>query len=56
MSGTYDVTCYGCAGRRVVPVLNRDRMAPELLKRIDDHRREQAQYRAEERYQRRMGF
>ena len=32
MSGLYDVTCNTCNGRNVVPVLDRERCDPTLLK------------------------
>lgn len=35
-SGMYDVTCYGCNGNRVVPVVYEGRCQPDLLKKVHD--------------------
>lgn len=55
MSGTYDVSCYECGGERVVPVIDRDRADPAILKRLDAYEADMAAYRAEVEAERRMG-
>jgi hypothetical protein len=55
MEGHYDVTCYECGGNRVVPVINRDRCDPEILKKLDDREEADAQYRREVEAERRFG-
>lgn len=44
-SGHYDMTCYGCGGKRVVPVMDREKIDPKLLEQIDHHLEEQESYR-----------
>jgi hypothetical protein len=34
LSGRYDVACYGCGGRRVVPVPNESLCDPNVIKKI----------------------
>ena len=52
--GLYDVTCYGCGGRRVVPVIDEENADADLLRRLreqEEHREEYARIRrAERRY------
>lgn len=58
-TGVYDVVCEECGGLRVVLEVDRDaaeKECPDLLKRYEAHEEYDAQYRTEERYQRRMGF
>ena len=55
MSGRYDVTCYGCKGKRVVLELDRDNIAAELLARIDSMVEDRAHYERESAAERRMG-
>jgi hypothetical protein len=54
-SGGYDVPCYGCAGKRVVPVLDRARANPALVKALDKQAEDDAEYAAECAAERRMG-
>jgi hypothetical protein len=35
MAGVYNVPCYQCKGRRVVPVMARDNVKPEILALLD---------------------
>lgn len=55
MAGRYDQQCNGCGGRRVVPVMNEDRVKPELLKQIKAEQRADAEYRSICRAERAMG-
>jgi hypothetical protein len=55
MGGVYDVECYGCHGKRVVPQLNRDRIEPEILKLLDAHEERMRDLRIESEAERRMG-
>jgi len=50
-SGTYDIECNGCGGRRVIPVPIDD----DVLKHLEKRAIEDAQYRAEVAAERRMG-
>jgi len=54
-SGTYDVTCYGCGGRRVVAEIDRERADPDVLRYLDEREADQASYEAECAAERRMG-
>ena len=36
MAGVYDVRCYGCDGKRVVPEVDRQRCSKELLAQFDE--------------------
>lgn len=47
--GHYDVTCYGCGGARVVPVVDEDRARKEDLALYQTHQEECGQADAEER-------
>lgn len=39
-NGAYDVACYQCKGKRVVPVINRSACDPEVLKYLDEQEEE----------------
>jgi len=54
-AGRYDVTCSVCSGLRVVRVIDRDSVEPELLVRIDERAREEELYRQIVDAERRMG-
>lgn len=54
-SGAYDVPCYGCGGRRVEAVLDRDRCDADTLKRLDAKWEDEAESRRERDAERRMG-
>ncbi len=48
--GRYDVTCYNCAGKRVIPAIDKDRLSPEEAVLVSGHeklKREEAEYEAE---------
>jgi hypothetical protein len=53
--GRYDVQCYGCDGRRVVPAIDTDRIDPATIKRLEDKWQSEAESRAERNAERRMG-
>jgi hypothetical protein len=53
--GVYDVTCSECGGKRVSPALDRDRCDPRTLERAEKWFRDEADSRAEEEAERRMG-
>lgn len=55
MSGHYDVTCYGCEGLRVVQVIDESRMSDDLRAMWEADRRADADCRAMEAAERRMG-
>jgi hypothetical protein len=55
MSGRYDVSCYGCHGKRVEAVLDRDRCDKDTLKRLEDKWECEAESRRERDAERRMG-
>lgn len=58
MSGAYDVTCYGCGGRRVVPVPDEgrcDEAQKRNLKLAEDAAADRAAMEAEMAAERRMG-
>jgi hypothetical protein len=40
MSGVYDVPCYECGGKNVVPEIDEQRCDPELFKKIEKHQRD----------------
>lgn len=54
LSGVYDVVCYTCGGKRVVPVVDRDRCTADLLAAYDEQEQEllacEAEHRAELRW------
>ena len=53
--GCYDVACYECDGERVIPVLDRSRIDPAIMKRLDEKAKDDAEYRSLENFERRMG-
>ena len=55
LGGRYDVPCSTCKGARVEAVVDRERANPVLLARLDADRRAEAESRAQERAERRMG-
>jgi len=55
MSGGYDVTCYECNGKRVIPVIDEKKADSKALKQWDDQQRAIAELEAEERAERRFG-
>jgi len=55
MAGHYDVACYGCGGKRVVPVINEEKIDPAILKRWNAQQEESRLDEAERRSERRMG-
>lgn len=54
-NGVYNVTCYGCGGKRVEAVMDRDRCDPALLQRIDAEEEERNDFRLMQESERRMG-
>lgn len=56
MSGGYDQPCEECDGTGKVVVVDEVTADPELLKRYQDHARFEAECRAEDRYNQRMGY
>lgn len=48
LSGAYDVPCGECGGRRVVEVVDVDRLAPDVRAAFDADQEERAQWHAEE--------
>lgn len=46
-SGAYDVTCYECGGRRVVPDIDRQRADAEAVRLYDEWVQSECEYRAE---------
>jgi hypothetical protein len=55
LSGRYDVTCYECGGRRVVPVQDENRNPPEVLAQLAEAEEDRAAYAAECESERRWG-
>lgn len=55
LAGRYDVICYKCGGKNVVPVLHRDRIDPEILKKIDAQEEDREDFRRIQDAERRMG-
>ena len=55
MGGTYNVSCYGCGGVRVVPVVDESRADPAMLKILRERDRDLAAWRAESRAERMRG-
>ena len=55
LSGGYDVPCHRCDGKRVVEVLDRARVDPEILAAYDEAQAEIAALEAEEAFERRLG-
>lgn len=46
MGGMYDVTCYGCEGKRVIEVVDESRMDAATLQQYRVQEREEAEFRA----------
>ena len=55
MEGRYDVECYCCGGKKVVPVMDRERTDSDILKLLDEKERDDAEYRGMVEAERRMG-
>lgn len=55
ISGMYDVPCYGCDGRRVVPVVDEERTPRDLLAKLHQKWQDEADYRATVMAERRFG-
>lgn len=55
MAGHYDVSCYGCGGRRVIPVMDENKIDPAILKRWNAQQEESRIDEAERRSERSMG-
>lgn len=55
MNGSYDIQCYGCNGRRVVPMLNEENVNKDILKRIIKQQQEEDDFRQMQDAERRMG-
>jgi hypothetical protein len=55
MSGMYDVSCYECSGKRVVPVIDEDHCDAAILKRIHAKQEEDEDFRRLQEAERRMG-
>ena len=56
MGGMYDVPCYECNGRRVVPAIDEDQCDPDTLQRVREKQQRDAAYRQESADQRRYGY
>jgi hypothetical protein len=56
MSGMYDAKCTVCKGLRVVEVVDRDRLSPDLLARFDKAEDERRGMEAEMEMERRLGL
>ena len=54
-SGVYDVSCYGCNGKRVTPDIDVQRCDPDILKKLRQQQEEDAEFRRIEESERRMG-
>lgn len=55
MSGMYDAQCRVCKGLRVLEVVAKDRLTPEVLAKVERHEQEIEAMRAEQEAERRMG-
>lgn len=58
MSGRYDVTCYGCHGEKVVPVIDSegaDDATREILELVAKQQKEEDEFEAMQAAERRMG-
>jgi hypothetical protein len=53
--GMYDVTCYGCKGERVVPMMDRNRTNHKIVEMIDKQQEFDEQYEAQRLAEIRMG-
>jgi len=59
LSGAYDVACYGCGGKRVVPEVNDENLSEEgkaMLARVQARDEREARYRAQQRHEQAMGY
>jgi hypothetical protein len=54
--GAYDVACYECSGKRVVPVVDEYNCDPEALKLYEDQFGRATRDHAEQRRERAMGY
>jgi hypothetical protein len=54
-SGRYDVSCYGCNGKRVIPVINEEYADPDLLKILHKINKQNDEFRRIQEAERRMG-
>jgi hypothetical protein len=57
-AGRYDVECFGCLGKRVVAVIDHDRLSEkqhEILERIEERERENIEFESIARQERIMG-
>ncbi len=55
MSGLYDVNCYECKGRAVVPALDKDNNPPDIVEAYEKQRKELAADAAYSAWERSMG-
>jgi hypothetical protein len=54
--GVYDTRCTVCSGQRVLEVVDRKQLSPEMLARYDKAEAEKVDYEAECEHERRMGY
>lgn len=54
-SGRYDRTCEYCRGKRVIEMIDRERADPKVLEQYDAQMEAEADFRAEQAAERRMG-
>ena len=55
MQGNYDVSCYECGGKRVSPAIDETNADKEVLRRLRERQRDDAEFRRECEAERRMG-
>lgn len=55
MRGTYDVQCYECHGKRVVPIVAKDSVDPEIMRRLEKQQTEAEDFRRIQEAERRYG-
>ncbi len=55
MEGQYDVSCYECNGKRVMPHIRREHIDDKILQFIDEWIQDEISFRAECEFERRMG-
>jgi hypothetical protein len=55
-SGRYDVPCYECKGERVVPTIDKEHNAPELVKRVQEWLADEWAYARERTHELEMGY
>lgn len=55
LNGGYDVACYDCGGKNVVPSVDWDALSDEIAERVHEHLQWEADYAAECEAERRMG-